>query len=145
MHAGDGAVVIASLAEEGGKCTLALYDPLESLEPGLIVAHCFSGEQGGANGTAHLTVLGHGQRFILKLLLEGRHHRLVIKDGAGKDNLVSEFTMAHHFGKVVLGDGIGQAGGDDFKGYPLLLGGGDGLSHESGTPCPQVNGMRGIK
>ena len=145
LHAGNSAVVIASLADEGGEVALALDDLLKSFEAGLLAIHYLPGKQGGANGATHLAVLGHGQRSALKLLVKSSHHRLVVKDGAGKDDLISKFTVAHHFGEVVLGDGVGQAGGDDFKRHLFLLGGGNCLSHKGGAPGAQVNGIWGIK
>ena len=53
--------------------------------------------------------------------------------------------MAHHLGEIVLGDGIGQAGGDYLQRHPFLLGGSDRLSHKGGAPCAQVYGVGGGK
>ena len=145
LHSSDGAIVIAPLADKGGEGAFILHHLGKPLEPGLAAAHFFPGEHGGANGATDFAVFGHGQRFIFELLLEGSHHRLVVKDGAGEDDPVSELAVSHHLGQVVLGNGIGQAGGDNFEGHAFLLGGGDRLPHESGASGAQVDSMRGVK
>ncbi len=72
--------------------------------------------------------------FPGQLLFESGDDRLVVEDCAGQDDLLAQLAGADHFGEIVPGDGVGQAGGDHSRATPSCC--------AEGTACPMKAAQR---
>ncbi len=90
-------------------------------------------------------MLRDDQLLARKCLLEGGHHGVVVEHRAGENHLFSQPSHLHHFGEVVVRDGVREAGSYDLNWHTFLLGGGDRLSHEGGTAGAQIDGVWSLK
>ena len=84
-------------------------------------------------------MFGNDQCFIFQFLVKSGDNRFVIKNRAGEDDLMSQFTGAYYLGQVIFNNRVRQAGRDYFQRYAFLPCGGHCLTHKRGAFGAEIN------